>query len=97
MRASWPNRAARVRDLPGRVRSPVRPKALQCRDIRDESGRDGHLVRRPKRHRTIAKSAGQGPGAREYPQVMAAVMDLLPDRCLGVFPKARNAVTFGFG
>ena len=31
---------------------------------------------------TVAESAAQRATAREYPQVMAAVMDLLPDRCL---------------
>jgi len=35
--------------------------------------------------------------AREFPQVMADVIELLPDRCVGVFPNPRNAVSFVSG
>ena len=34
---------------------------------------------------------------REFPQVMADVIDLLPDRYLRVFPNPRNAVSFVSG
>src|SRR5262245_26701784 len=38
-----------------------------------------------------------GPMTREFPQVMADVIELLSDRCLRVFPNTRNADTFVAG
>jgi hypothetical protein len=34
---------------------------------------------------------------RQYPQVMVDVIELLSDRCVGVFPNPRNAVSFVTG
>jgi hypothetical protein len=38
-----------------------------------------------------------GVEAREYPQVILDVIDLLSDRCTWVFPNTRNAVRFRGG
>src|SRR5436190_15909555 len=51
-------------------------------------------------HRVSRKGRGWaawGVETREYPQVMADVIELLSDRCLGVFPNPRKATSFVTG